>query len=141
MVVTFLGSLVQLCCGERGMLQTTLACVRVLTVSRPHWVGSHSWHVCFPHLHCLGSRLLCWELSEAGPGLYALHRSKLLRFRYSGTPQRHRLGWACVLCPSQVRAALVTRCLANAVSTTYYLPRPCRSFFWVYNWRTFSGRR
>ena len=140
-VDTFLGSLVQSCCGERGMLQTTLACVRVLTVSRPHWVGSHSWHVCFPHLHCLGSRLLCWELSEAGPGLYALPRSKMLRFRYSGTPQRHRLGWACVLCPSQVRAALVTRCLANAVSTTYYLPRPCRSFFWVYNWRTFSGRR
>ena len=82
----FLGSLVQLRCGEGGMLQTTLACVRVLTVSRPHWVGSHSWHVCFPHLHCLGSRLLCWELSEASPGLYALPRSKPLRFRYSSTP-------------------------------------------------------
>ena len=63
-----------------------------------------------------GSRLLCWELSEASPGLYALPRSKLLRFRYSGTLQRHRLGWACVLCPSQVQAAQVTRCLASAVS-------------------------
>ena len=40
------------------------------------------------------------ELSEAGPGLHAL--PKLLRFRFSGAPQRHRLGWACVLCPSQV---------------------------------------
>ena len=44
-----------------------------------------------------GSRLLCWELFQAGPGLNALKRSKLLRFRYSGTPQRRRLGWACVL--------------------------------------------
>ena len=45
------------------------------------------------------------ELSKAGPGLCALPRSKPVRFRFSGTPQRHRLGWACVLCPSQVRAA------------------------------------
>ena len=53
-------------------------------------------------LHCLSSRLLCWEMSEAGPGLYALPRSGPLRFRYLGTPQRCRLGQACVLCPSQV---------------------------------------
>ena len=43
-------------------------------------------------VHCLGSRLLCRELSEVSPGLYALPRSKPLRFRYSGTPQRRRLG-------------------------------------------------
>ena len=56
------------------------------------------------------------ELSQAGPGLHALPRSKPLRFRFSGTPQRHRLGWACVLCPSQVRAAQATRCLSSAHS-------------------------
>ena len=33
----------------------------------------------------------------ASPGLPAPPRSKLLRFRHSGSPQRHRLGWACVL--------------------------------------------
>ena len=82
----------------------------VLTVIQPHCVCPCSQHVCFPSLHCSGPRLLCWELSDAGPGLHALPRSKLLRFRFSGTPQRHRLGWACVLCPSQVRAAQVTRC-------------------------------
>ena len=76
----------------------------------------------FSCLHCLGSRLLCWELSEAGPGLYALSRSKPLRFRFSDTPQRRRLGWACVLCPSQVRAAQVMRCLASANAATYRLP-------------------
>ena len=52
----------------------------------------------------------------AGPGLHALSRSKLLRFRFSGTPQRHRLGWSCVLYASVIRAAQVTRCLVNALS-------------------------
>jgi len=33
-------------------------------------------------------------MSEAGPALYAFPRSKPLRFRYSGTPQRRRFGWA-----------------------------------------------
>ena len=31
----------------------------VLAVSGPHWVCPHSQHVCFPHLHCSGSWLLC----------------------------------------------------------------------------------
>ena len=38
------------------------------------------------------------------------------------SPQRCRLGWACVLCPSQVRAAQVMRCLASAIAATYRLP-------------------
>ena len=37
-------------------------------------------------------------LQGAGPGLRALPRSKPLRSRFSGTPQRGRLGWACALC-------------------------------------------
>ena len=32
-----------------------------------------------------------------------------------------------------------TRCLASTVAVTYRLPCPCRSVFWVYNGRTFSG--
>ena len=111
----------------------------VLAVSQPHWVCPHSWHVCFPCLHCLASRLLCHELSEASPGLYALPRSQPLSFRYSGSPQRCRLGWACVLCPSQIQAAQVTRCLVSMVAATFCLPHPCRLVFWVYNQRTFSG--
>ena len=39
-----------------------------------------------------------WELSKAGPWLCAVPRTKPRKFRFSGTPQRHRLGWACVLC-------------------------------------------
>ena len=111
----------------------------MLAVSQPHWVCPCSRRVCFPCLHCLGSRLLCQELSKVGPGLYALPRSKPLRFRYSGSPQRGRLSWACVLCPSQIRAAQVTMCLVSMVAVTYRLPCPCRSVFRVYSRRAFSG--
>ena len=52
-----------------------------------HWVCPHSWCVFLHGLHFSGSRLLCQELSEAGPGLCALPRSKPLRSRFSGTPQ------------------------------------------------------
>ena len=104
----------------------TCACSVLATLGLPC-----SRHVCFPCLHCLGSRLLCWERSEASPRLYALPRSKLHRFRYSGSPQRCRLGWACVLCPSQIRAAQVTRCSVSVVSVTYCLPCSCRLIFWL----------
>ena len=57
--------------------------------------------------HSSGSRLLHWELSEAGPGLHAPPRSKPLRLRHSGSPQRCRLGWVCILCLSQVQVAQV----------------------------------
>ena len=119
-MVTFLGSLVQFCCVEGGTLKTNHWRVwGVLSVFQPHWVCPRSQRGYFHGLHCSGSRLLCWELSEVGPGLRALPRSKPLRFRFSGTPQRRRLGWACVLCPSQVRAAQVTRCLSSTVTPSW----------------------
>ena len=87
-----------------------------LTVSQLHWVCPRSRRVCLHGLHCSDSRLLCRELPDAGPGLHALPRSQSPRFRFPGTPQRRRLAWACVLRPSQVRAAQVTRCLARIVA-------------------------
>ena len=95
---------------------------RVLAVPQPHWTCPRSRHVCPPCPHCSGSRLLHWEPSVAGPGLPAPPRSKPLRFRHSGSPQKRRLGWACVLCSSQVRAAPVMRCLGSANAVTYRLP-------------------
>ena len=121
--------------GREGRCkQITLACA--CSVSATLGLPS-SWRGCHPCPHCSGSRLLPWELSKASPGLCAPPRSKPLRFRYSGSPQRCRLGWACVLCPSQVQAAQVMRCLASAVTVTYHLLCPCCLVFWVYNW--FSG--
>ena len=125
---TFLGSLVLW--GGRNAANKYHWCLwGVLTMSQPHWVCPCSQRACFPSLHCSGSRLLCPEMSEADPGLHALPRSKPLRFRHWGTPQRRRLGWACILCPSQVRAAQMTRCLVSVVAATYHLPRPCCSVF------------
>ena len=53
----------------------------------------------------------------AGPGLHELPRSKPLSFRFSGTPQMCKLGWACILCHSQVRAAQATRCMVSTLSS------------------------
>ena len=133
-MVTYLGSLIQWCCGEGGALQTNIPGV---CSQCPGHTGfaPRSRCVCFPSLHCSGSRLLCLQLSEAGPGLRVLPRSKPLRFRFSGTPQGHRLSRACVLCPSRVRAAHGTRCLVSTMTprcgVSYHLPHPSRSISWV----------
>ena len=144
---TFLGSLVQSCCGEGGTLQTNITgvCGECSQCFSCTGFAPRSWRVYFHGLHFSGSRLLCRELSDVGPGLHALPRSKPLRFRFLGTPQRHRLSWACVLCPSQVQAAQVTRCLVSAVTpkwgggVSYCFPHPSCSVFCVYNWRAFLG--
>ena len=129
-VVIFLGSLVQSCCGEGGTLQTnnTGVCLQCFSHTGP----AHAHSACaLPCPRSSGSRLLCWEPSEASPGLHAPPRSKLLRFRHSGSPQRHRLGWACILCPSQVGTAQVMRCLASAVAATSPLPSLLLGFLGV----------
>ena len=56
------------------------------------------------------------ELSKAGTCFPALPRSKLLEFKFSGTPQLHRFVWVYILCPSQVQGAQVTRCLVSTLS-------------------------
>ena len=131
MVVTFLGSLVQLCFGEGGTLQTNitgvcgecLQCLGRIEIDPAHGVCDFMVYTS-QALGCSAG-----ELSQADPGLRALPRSKSLRFRFLGTPQRLRLGWACALCPSQVRAAQVTRCLVSAVSPRLgvHLAFPCPS--------------
>ena len=69
----FLGSLVQSCCGEGGMLQTnnTGVCSQCLSHTGP--APAHGAHLS-------GSTLLSREPSEAGPRVHAPARSKPLRF-------------------------------------------------------------
>ena len=124
-MVIYLGSLVQLCCGEGATLQTSITgvcgeCSQCL--GHTGFVPAHD--VCaFLVYTAQAPGCSAGELSKAGPGLCALPRPMPLRFRFSGTPQRCRLGWACVLCPSQVcilcpsqvSAAQVTRCLVSAL--------------------------
>ena len=102
--------------GREGCCkQITLACARsasaTLGLPPVHGACSLSAHT--------AQALGC---SARNPGLLAPPRSKLLRFRHWGRPQRRRLGWACILCPFQVRAAQVLRCLASVVAATYRLP-------------------
>ena len=86
----------------------------VLTVYGPHWVCPQLMAACaFWVYTAQAPGCSAWVLPKVDPAYHALLRSKLLRFRFS---EGHRLGWACVLCPSQVRAVQTTRCLVNALS-------------------------
>ena len=117
-VVTYLGSLVQSCSGEGGTQQTNITGVYGECSQCLGHTGFAPTHgVCaFPVYTSQALGCSARELSEVGPGLHTLPRSKPLTFRFLGTPQRCRLSWACILCPSQVRAAQVTKCLASALS-------------------------
>ena len=120
--------------GSKGGHLFRLTCSIMLwrgrsTANKYHW---HVWgfseclgHTGFVHTHSVCAFVVytaqapgcsARELPKEGPGLHALPRSKPLRFRFLGPPQRHKLGWTCVLCPSQVRAAQTTRCLASTLS-------------------------
>ena len=95
-MVIYLGSLVQLCRGEGGALQTNITEVSgECTQCLGHTGFAPAHGVCaFPVYTAQAPGCSAGELSEAGPELYALPRSKPLRFRVSGPPQRRRLGWA-----------------------------------------------
>ena len=115
-MATYLGSLVQLCCGEGGTLKKNATGMGGECLQCMDDVGfAHAQGVCdFPVYTTQAPGCSVEELSKAGPAFCALSRSKLLRFFH--TPQRHRLSGACVLCPSHVRAAQVTRCLVSVLS-------------------------
>ena len=137
-MVTFLGLLVQSCCGERGTLQTNITGIcRVCLQYLGHTGFAPAHGMCaFTVYNMQAPGCLARELSKAGPWLHAGPTSKPLRFRFSGTPQRHRLSWAWVLCPSQVRAAQANRCLVSRLSQTggmsYHLPSSSCSVSWVH---------
>ena len=78
---------------------------------QPHWICPRSRCVLSP------STLLRLQaaLQGVGPELCALPRPKPLRFRFLGTPQRRRQGWACVLC-LPAGAAQAARSLMSALS-------------------------
>ena len=83
----------------------------VVAVYGPHWVCPSS-----QQCELSGSTLLGVQVALQGNcpkrALYFVH------FPGSGSQVLHkgRLGWACVLCPPQVRTAQATRCLATALS-------------------------
>ena len=141
-MVTYLGSLVQLCCGEGGTLQTniTAMCGECSQCMDHTGFAPAQGSVCFLGLHCSGSRVLCRGTVQNSPVFYALPRSKLLRLL--GTLQGHRLslgmhflpfpglsssgnqvlgkctvpGGPCILITSQVLAAQFPECTRRGPS-------------------------
>ena len=101
-MVTYSDSLVQLFYREGGTLETNITdvcgeCLQCL--GHTGFAPAHG--VCaFLVYTAQAPGCSAGELSKAGPGFRALPRSKALGFRFSGTPKRHRLSWACILCPS-----------------------------------------
>ena len=141
---TYVGSLVQLCCGKRGTLQTNITGV----------CGECSW--CLGHTGFAPAHGMCafpvyiaqvpggssGELSKADHGLLVLPRSKPLRFRFLGTPQgADSVGPAfCAFTglSSSGDQVLGEHSHPYVGVVSYRLPRPSSSLFWVYNGCAFS---
>ena len=134
-VVTYLGSLVQLCCGEGETLQTNITCVCAECSQCLDHTGFAPAHggVCLPDLHCSGSKLLCWVYcpKRALPFIHFLGIS----CSGLGTPQRHRFGWRafCALPRSEQlkrRGAWQAHCPRWAVHLNHLLGPGC-SVCWL----------
>ena len=136
-MVTYLGSLVQLCCGEGGTLCGGRAHSVWTMLGLPQLTACVLSQSTLLRLQvalqgkCLKQALGCMHfpgLSHSGSGSRVLHK---------GT------GWACVLRPSQVPAAQVTRCFASVLSqvcsASYHLPSPSGSVSWVRRQSAISG--
>ena len=87
-MVTYLGSLVQLCFGEGGTLHTNITdmcgdCLQCMD----HTGFAYDHSMCaFPVYTAQALGCSAGVLSKVGPGFFARPRSKLLRFGFSGTP-------------------------------------------------------
>ena len=142
-MVTYLGSLVYLCCGEGGTLQTNITGVCGECSQCLGHTGFAPAHGVFAFLVYTAQAPGCsaGELSKAGPGLHALPRSKSLRFRFLGTPQRRFVpfpGWSSS--GDQVLGeCTLPRCAVVLSRRSYHLPHPSCSLSWVCSGSTISG--
>ena len=117
-VVIYFDLFVPLCSGEGGTLQTNITgmcgecsqCMDHTGFAPAH--GMCAFLVYTAQAPGCSAR----ELSKEGPGLGALPRSKLLRFRFSGTPQRHRLGLSMCLVFFPGPSSSGNQVLASALS-------------------------
>ena len=144
-MVSCLGSLVQSCCGEGGTVQTnsTGVCGSAHSVSAT--LGLPLLKVCVLSQSTL--LRLQVSLQGAGPGLHALPRSKPLRFRFSVTPQRHRLGVRFVPLHGQSSSGdqvlgerTLPRCSAYGLQCSPISGVPCVSSGELISWLQPSGR-
>ena len=103
-MVSCSGSLAQSHCGEEGALHTNVSGVCGGTCSAPATLGlPRSQVYAFP------------VYAARAPGCSMGSGPCFARFQFLGSPQKHRLGWACVLC-LPARAAQAARSLTGALS-------------------------
>ena len=115
----------------------------VLAVSEAHWICPSSWRRVLSRSTLLRLQLtLQGSCPKAGPGLHAFSRPSH-QVPFLGYSTEALLGWACFLCPSQLREARAARCLRSAVSqvcgASYRLPGPSPSVSWVCHESAVSG--
>ena len=120
-MVSCSGSLVQSCCREGGALQADIAVCGEHSPCSGHtgFAPAHGC-LCFPRLCCSGSRMLYMEQAL-----------RCMRFQFLGTPQKHGLGWACILClscPSSSGSQELVRRTLPGCGVPYPLHGPCLSF-------------
>ena len=137
-MVIYLGSLVQLCCGEGGTLQTdTTGVCRECLQCLDHIGFAPAHGMCaFPVYTAQAPGCSARELSKAGPGLHVLPRSKPLRFRfwvlYKGTDLVGPV--FCALPRSeQLRQQMLGQCTLCRCSASYHLPGPSLTVSWVHS--------
>ena len=141
-MVTFLGLLVQSCCGEGGTLQANVCRECSQCLSHTGFAPAHSVYA-FPvytaqALGCSAGNCLRRALHFVHfPGLSC----QVQVLRYS-TKVQTWLGLHFVPVPgpsSSGDQVLGEHSCPQLKAVTYHLPHPSCSVFWVYNGRAFSG--
>ena len=139
---TFLGSLVQLCCGEGGTLQTNITgmcgeCFSPTGFAPAHGMCAFMVYTsqalgCYTR-NCLGPALGCLHFpgtSRSGSGIgYSTKVQTLLGLRFVPFPDPSSSG-------DQV---LGEHSHPQVGGVSYHLPHPSQSVFWLYIGHTFSG--
>ena len=138
-MVTYLGSLVQLCCGEGGTLQTNITgmcgeCSQCLghTGFTPLTACMLSQSTLLSLQVALQGNCPKWALgfvhspglSHSGSGSWVIHKgTDSVGPAFCALPRSEQLG-----------------CLVSTVTATYHLSRLCCPVFRLYNWRPFLNR-
>ena len=136
-MVTYLGSLVQLCCGEGGTLQRNITGMSGECSQRLGCTGFAPIHgVCAFLVHTAQAPgCSTGELSKAGPGLLGLPKSKPLRFRFLGcsTKAQTWLGLRFVPFPGPSSSGdqVFGEHTLPWYHASYHLPGPSRLVFCV----------
>jgi len=137
-VITYLGSLVQLCCGMGGTLQTNITGMHGECSQCLGHIGCPTHGHTFPVYSAQAPGCSAGELSSAGPGLNALPRSQTLRFRFSGLHKSTDLVGP-VFCALPRSKQVLGECTVPGGRCILSPPGPSHLISWMCSESTISG--